>query len=258
VRKTDPPPVPSEGDRRTRQAGCASPRDGGRTPAIQEKKERGRGVVTTSRCPTRFRPARASPGSLRSGDWGSRRRESAEAAPWRRPGLHPCRRPFGAGQAAASSATGDASSTGWAAPCDRDLQRPQGRGVAAVAGCPEGVRMVLSAVLLQFVGGPVPPAVERFGAPVLAPPAPHACRPVRGRGGTGFLHDACGPGPGPGPARARALRPSAEGRTAPHPAACPRAWSGQLSEHAAPDGGAGIHGPGYRRPIEGRGTWTYR
>jgi hypothetical protein len=114
--------------------------------------------------------------------------------------------------------------------------------------------MVLSAILLPFVGGPVPPAVERFGAPVLAPPALHACRAVRGRGGTGFLHDACGPGP----ARERALRPSGEGRTAPLPAACPRAWSGQLSEHAAPDGGAGIHEPGYRRPIEGRGTWTYR
>jgi len=114
--------------------------------------------------------------------------------------------------------------------------------------------MVLSAVLLPFVCGPVPPAMERFGAPVLAPPALHACRAVRGRGGTGFLHGACRPDP----ARERALRPSGEGRTALHPAAYPRAWSGQLSEHAAPDGGAGIHEPGYRRPIEGRGTWTYR
>jgi hypothetical protein len=114
--------------------------------------------------------------------------------------------------------------------------------------------MVLSAVLLPLVAGPVPPAVERFGAPVLAPLAPHACRAVRGCGGTGFLHDARGPGP----TRRRDRRPSGEGRTAPHPAACPKAWSGQPSEHAAPDGGAGIHGPGYRRPIEGRGTWTYR
>lgn len=102
--------------------------------------------------------------------------------------------------------------------------------------------MVLSAVLLPLVAGPVPPAVERFGAPVLVPLAPHACRAVRGRG----------------PTRRRDRRPSGGGRTAPHPAACPKAWSGQPSEHAAPDGGAGIHGPGYRRPIEGRGTWTYR
>jgi hypothetical protein len=217
VRKTDPPSVPSEGDRRTRQAGCASPRDEGRTPAIQEK-EPGRGVVTTSR-------------------WANAVATSASVA----------------GEATASSPTGDAPSTGWAAPCDRDLQRPQGRGVAAVAGCPEGVRMVLSAVLLPFVGGPVPPAVERFGAPALARPAQHACRAVRGRSGTGFLHDACSPGP----AREGALRPSGGDRTELHPAACPRAWSGQPSEHAAPDGGAGIHGPGCRRPIEGRGTWTY-
>jgi hypothetical protein len=113
--------------------------------------------------------------------------------------------------------------------------------------------MVLFAVLLSFLAGPVPPAVERFGGPVLGPPGPDAGRAVHRRGSARLLQGAAGPVP----ARERQLRPS--GRAAKRSgAAVSMGWSGRRVGHATHDGGAGIHRPVCRRPIEGRGAWTYR
>jgi|1186.fasta_scaffold156155_2 hypothetical protein len=113
--------------------------------------------------------------------------------------------------------------------------------------------MILSAVPLSLLAGPVPPTVERCSGPVLGPPGPDAGRAVHGRGGARFLKGAADLVP----AHERELRPS--GRAAERSeAAVSMGWSGRRVGHAAHDGGAGIHRPVCRRPIEGCGTWTYR
>jgi hypothetical protein len=83
--------------------------------------------------------------------------------------------------------------------------------------------MILSAVPLSLLAGPVPPAVERCSGPEFEPSGPDAGRAAK---------------------RSEA--------------AVSMGWSGRRVGRAAHDGGAGIHRPVRRRPIEGRGTWTYR